>query len=128
MRTDPSDLEPLTRAPALGLRTWLVLAAIAAGLVTAIGLAVARPPTPFTPEECQLIARFAKQSAEIRDLGADVEKHALLLHKHYAEAGVRLMPLLERELRRIYRERRPPEKAELDTYERCMTLDLLKEG
>lgn len=80
----------------------------------------------FSARECQQLAQFARATAEIRDIGAHMDKHLALVRRRVAEGGVQLSALIERELVRVYAEGLAPEAAEQSTHTRCMTGEILK--
>lgn len=94
-----------------------------------IAAANAQEGAGFSDQECQALARFARTSAEIRDIDADMNKHLQLVRRRVAEGGMQLSELIERELVRVYAEGLAPEAAEQSTHTRCMTGEILrKEG
>jgi len=80
----------------------------------------------FTTKECAALAHFARTSVEIRDLEARLDKHIALVRKRVSQDGMKLSPVVERELRRVYLEGYEPEKAEELAYARCMSGELLR--
>jgi hypothetical protein len=123
-------VDELTPRPPVKLAWWgWVLAAV---LSIAVVAALAWIPhaaaqgVGFTDRECKALAHFARASAEIRDIGAQLEKHVVLVRQRVAEGGWRLSLELERELRRVYAERLEPSRAEESAHTRCMSGEILR--
>lgn len=124
-RPNLEDLVPPARWPELGLRELILLFLIGVGLLCAASLAWGRG-AGFTHQDCLGLGYFVRMTAEVRDLGADVDKHVALVRKRVAPGGADLSDVLERELRRVYAEALPPAKAEESTYTRCMSGEILR--
>jgi hypothetical protein len=124
-RPDLDDLVPPTRWPELTLRQYIAIGILAIAL-SVLAAGVWAQGAVFSDAECKALAHFARTSAEIRDLEAKLEKHVALVRRRVAEGGMRLSPLLERELRRVYAEGLEPDNAEDSAHTRCMTGEILR--
>ena len=125
MKPPFADLVPPARRPGLALRQVPAIAILAIALC-AIAAGARAQGTLFSDAECKALAHFVRTSAEIRDLEANLEKHLALVRRRMTEDGMRLSPVIERELRRVYAEGLEPDKAEISAHTRCMTGEILR--
>lgn len=122
------DLVPPPRWPELGWRLYIAIALLLIFLPPLACQARAQARTVFSAEECVVYARGARSSAEIRDIGADLELHLQLLRRRLkTDYGAELTTLFERETRLVYARGLPPDQAELDAYRRCMSNEIFAE-
>lgn len=122
---DLEDLAKPTRWAPLTLRQYIVLIIIAIGLLSVVELARAQPAR-WTEAACTYFARFALQTANVRDAGAQPGKHLKVLRRTAREQDLDLLPIFERELLRVHAEGLAPEDAEASAYTRCMTGEILR--
>lgn len=124
MRNPWDPLVDETGRPGLTLGEWAIVGAGGAVLFLLASLAWAQPTT-WTGAACTYFARFALSTANVRDAGAQVDKHLKVLRRTTRADQVDLLPIFERELVRVHAEGLAPEKAEASAYTRCMTGEIL---
>ena len=125
MKPPFEDLVAPARRPELALRQVPAVAIVAIAMSVFAADAWAQG-TLFSDAECKALAHFVRISAEIRDLEANLEKHLALVRRRMTEDGMRLSPVIERELRRVYAEGLEPDRAEISAHTRCMTGEILR--
>ena len=88
-----------------------VSALLASNLVTAAAM---------TPAECDALAQWTYSQAEMRDTGARTfDQHEQAVRQANAGADPDLVELLIRELRTVYKERKAPIAAAMDSRFEC---------
>lgn len=100
----------------------VVVVAIGVVVLQLFGIREAHAATVPT-EWCKPQAVFAKAIAEVRDLGADVDKHLAQVRGRLqaAEASPVQRQVMEQLVRRVYADRRRgPDLIEMSTYARCI--------
>jgi hypothetical protein len=99
---------------------WIAWAAAAALVVFFLVLLSPRKahadPVIF---DCQQIALAMSLVADFRDTGADLEKMVALAMKQNEELALPYQEVLEREIRRVWKEAKPKRNAVASVYRRC---------
>jgi hypothetical protein len=98
----------------------LMIVAIVAGL--ALGAIFARPAhagREAVEFDCGELALVIYRIADFRDTGADLERVVRLAHEQNAEVSRAHREVIEREIRRLWKERQPAEEAAARLFRRC---------
>ena len=93
-------------------------------LRTLAALALSAPLTALafqlTPQQCQSLGAFAQGAAEIRDLGADRDKHIVFAMRANEGLPPELDALLRKTLEAVYASKAPPADIGQTLFMRCM--------
>ena len=74
----------------------------------------------LNPAGCESYALFVRSAAEVRDLGADLEKHQDLVEKKAAALPEDVRKFLRREVARIHASSEKPDDLSIATFRRCV--------
>lgn len=104
-----------------GLRRVLMVLALAVAFgMVATTCALAQ--VQMTPAACKDLGDWVERMAQIRDLGADRDRHIAWMKARNGGLARQFVQIMEGELQRIYndRPRLAPDQASTSTYTRCM--------
>lgn len=95
------------------------LTALGIGVAGALVLAVALRDVHASPVDCHDFAMAAGSAADFRDAGADLEKTIRVARDRSKDRTQAELALLEREIRRVFRDKKPRRPLIAETYRRC---------
>lgn len=103
-----------------GLRRALL--AIALGIAFALVISgAALGQVRLSQEECRELGNWVERMAEVRDIGADVEKHVAWMKSRHLNLSRSYVGIMESELRAVYGQpKMTPSQASTSVYSRCM--------
>jgi hypothetical protein len=94
---------------------WAMVIAFAIGAVTCASQARAEP----IEFDCAALATGIAMAADFRDAGADLEKTVRLARQRNSDASPEQLAVIDREIRRLWREKRTREASTPAVYKRC---------
>lgn len=115
----------------LYLRVGFIAVTVIGGLVAnAAEAQPVRPPVPFSTEmECRSLGMWVTAMGDIRDAGAELDKHIAILQRRNVSQPAPVQQLLVREARRVYAETKTSaDDLGYDVYERCVLGMLWRRG